>query len=870
MDEKKFEEILNYICDFKTTEQFTARFSPVSEYVREHPAEAEEVFAEVRKWGTRLSRTVERKLIAAAEKLAAEDNMLLWDTVCEAFPQNCKAAMYKEQKEDIQSILSSDKLDLYSLNVCMRINKKMVRHFLQTDEKLLAKVDKMLDNPKYFYRIEALHKSGDLDGVLDMDEKIAQVQKNFNHLSGGVVFDILRGKQYENDIKEVEKYDKVLKLLQDYYKQTRYLSNYRDKDLFHTEYHQKPNGDYLELIGKFKDYPEVEKLVEEKVGKLYSYFSYPMLSSDRDADKRYQKIDRFSYVCTEGGDKFAENMKKELLKDVSSPESAFYIKYAADVLSQYDCEERYALTVTEIIPQIIDKHPDVCETLIGAMKQERKYHVVGAKTTERIVKELCEHPDSAVSKFYLEHLGDLYKGDNDGGATLYIWSAAEILRANKAEHPEICEKITDYMAALIEEEKDDYKHIYGDYDGFSIAHYIESLADAYAVYPTEKLKTLLNEGAAHLEASEENITTYAAVSEQTGLKTYDKLIYDALSKKTDNHVRLCNLKEGIEYTGALVILEEAKTKTLEFYHHYAEPEYVFDCAKLTGNTSLTKILLSSACSDKLQFVNADKLLQLPDLREININLNEEEAHKLYKSLMKHKPRNLHRIGANVKFSDKEVNNLMTKYYDLSIDGVARVFIHMRNAAVIATLDGTYCLSEAASEGVLADYLSVLPPEERPSFKQLSEKDKKTGKSPLEVLREPASGYYDKLLKVADVIGDEKVKTQVELRKLVKEGKLIEFLQNSSAEQWPKLESLCWKSPIFDNETIFDLLRKDEDKLEVLKIMQVSDQDIAKLGDTKSMGEAVDQWLSQQKAERDNATAQAAFKAWQESRGINKK
>lgn len=845
-------------------------------------------FNKVKKDGASFDNYGEEKAWDLARMVYEGVSLDYRETVSEVFPQNPNSRVYNDMKEDLRTILQSDKLDIYQIDACLKLDRSLAIKMLNEDKKLQTKVEDSLSNPENFLLLEEIKKRGTLKGVLNVDKLLKTATKRLYALPGKDVFRILR--HNHDNLEQEQRAAKLCEILDNYYNQTEDLSSRNDNDLFYTSYKDasywgETEKSWLDEVGKYTDQPAMEKMLEKRLARIYSLYAYPGINWDRDDDKKGGKRYKghsFCYMSRKGAENFAEKMAESLLKDPQSPQSKFYLQYAKTVFDQREFGHLYLEmaekllpkllpqnSVEKLLPKLLSKHMEICQKMYKDMdRSSMKDMEVHKPIAEKWKVELLRNPDSELSKFYLEYA----KYPSSHYVYNFLDMAKDVMEHYKDTRPDVCDKLCEsvtYAARIDENVQDSY------------------LVELYEIYPNPKLEEHISNGLRKLDPEHEtdDITDYATRYEATGLSGYKDLVAKCLETaitKRLGYVELEGLDGKYAYKDMFEQMRQAGVKEIHFQTRKGSEKgknFALDADLFVPNNNL-RVLRSSYHYDSgmphsMILVNPEKLLeQAPNLEILSFATDDIGREAVYKALMKHKPAKLEHL--DIELSTKKAIELMKKYPDLCVGDRYEKDeefhkLYARNSCVIAAIagkDGKERLKRAIEEGVLVETLTVMPKEKLPKKEDFDKEimglmHEKYGKDTAKTMQQ-----------IAQFSGIEELKQEAELLQAVHDKKVVEYLQSLPQDQRPNIEKLS-QPTMFGlqkpgkEKSIFDEIKavyKDADEYtkvvkEVLSAIGVSKKDIERAADRKDIGEAAVMLLQEEQLAQRNQQGKADFMAW---------
>lgn len=729
---------------------------------------------------------------------------------------------YLDKKNDIRRILSSADLDFQLLDLCLDINEDATIALLRNDNKIRDNVKKLFGDCKTYMKQKKLAGFFEKNNMKEFGELVKQSAEKLKKLPGEEIFAIMDTNivPAKHDLRPL---NNVLDL---YYKQTSELSRRAPESwLYYCHIGQSGYWDdyklgLLDYVGKYKDVPILEELLEEKLGRTYAHYSY-------------HENARFRSVRQEGVVKFEENLYKEIKKDINSPKAAFYLKFAKDVLSWNEYSYKYAEFASFMMENYFDKNPELCKGIIAELKNKYGYYVDDSKKKfkQDMIKSLKKDSYSPKSQFYVEQAANILftqKIDESGlDKGEYRSFVSEAVNALKDKNPELCDKIC----------KDAVPHLK---DG--------DLVELYITYPSKELEESIKQYAEKLSESKQKINI---------IKLYEHIL----------QIKLPAMEKALEriLTSNKVVLDKKRDENVDY-------KPLIDKIR---TLPIEKLSISSGANWVKELFPLSEILKLPDLKELRLELKTEEATEAYKILMHEKPENLQKLDISLSF--EQSNDLMKKYPDLLIEG-GQYDLYDRNETVIKAKSKADPLLYAINEEVWLEYLSVLPVKKQPTLQDFI----KPEKNYFELIRKKADNlekYQQAIIKAAEFINDQSVKDEIALWKAAKEHNIVEHLQQLPEDRRPTLEYMSKPLVTYgENTTMWDIIkksyRKDKDEHsevlgKILQLYKVDEKEIDKLSKLSNISDAITMWKAKQDIEKGEAAAQAAFKAWQESKGNRK-
>lgn len=804
------------------------------------------------------------------------------ETLSEIFPEYADSRLYKDMKADLLTILQSEKLDIYQIDACLKLDADLTRKMLREDKKLREKVEDSLSNPENFLLLEEMKKSGRLGDLFDTDKLLKTATERLYAMSGKDVFRILR--HGHNNMEQEQRAEKLYDILSEYYDQTEYLNHRHDTDLCYTSYNKDERWgakqkSWLQEVGKYADQPAMEKMLEQRVARIYSYFSYPAINL-REGKERY--VERsFSYMSRAGAEMYAELMTQSLLADPTSTQSKFYLENAKAVFDQYRCEYLYLEVAEKVLPKLLPTHPEICDKMYKEMDESSMRHVrVSKETVEKWQKTILENPDSELAKFYLEHIK--YPSSH------YVYDlldvAKTVFKEFKETRPDVCDKLCEtviHSARLGNERR-----------GGNVQE--EYLAELYAIYPNPQLSEHMNKG---LESEEINkdwsyIASYAERFEITGLEGYKKLIAKCIEESfhpkydlgyAKGRLEINDLSDKYTYKEMFEQIRQSNVIAITVYSRNKKEEtsFALDAGLLVPNKKLRQLgsyyHYDSKLPAKQILLNPEKLLeQAPNLEKLEYTTDDAGRDAAFTFLMRQKPENLMEI--NLQFSDEQAILLMEKYpglvvgdrYDKKSEKAEKLF--SRNQKIVDAIEeknGKERVRKAINNGVLMEVMSVMPKSKMP---KLEDFDDEIMKLMREKYGQDAAQTMQKIAKLSKLDG---VQKESELLMAVRDKKVVEYLRSLPASERPSVAKLSkptalgLRKPDGSGMSVFEEIRKvykNEGEYlmvakEVLTIVGVTKNDIEKAAGREDIGDALKMLMEEKQIAKEKEQGKADFMAW---------
>lgn len=764
-------------------------------------------------------------------------------------PYDFDELIYLDKKDFLQKLLQSDKLNLYKLDTCLHLDKYLTMDLLSQDKKLEEKVDKLFDDNETFYIQEKIAKEGLLEGIVDTKKKFAATEKRVSELSGKEVFKIWRNKL--EDIADYANADLLYRVTSAYYQQVEDLSM-RDNgaDLHYSHYGSygsslwNNRGDFLNIIGMFKDDAVIEEEIEKRVGRLYGYFAYPPREGCKDKPRPTERTRPFSYVSS--GDGFLEEMKKSLKQDPQSVETKFYINNFPEVALAQNKTNVYTELFFKMAPKLIDEHPELCAKWwkqIGRMK---------SVDLSNALKQIAKDPDSNMSKLYLDGMKDVLSCLSNRDLAKYAEGVIPIVQNNKEKRPDLCQSLVNSLAVSLYNDNYDINW-----------HEKDAICDLYLAYPTKEMAQALEKTGPIVRLGIEKMAQYAAA---TGFDSYKKALEKRIAEYKDRELELGEyeryaLNEGFTYQILFEQLAKAKVSNLSIGNLPKD----FNTEGLLQDKDLISLTLKGK-----KIEHPEKLIEgLPNLQYLELSTNGDGTQAIYESLLRCKPEKLERLY--VPLPKDKADELMEKYPDLNVYGGSEN-LRSRNMNIIKIKKSKEPMKEAIEEGLLAVYLQVVPEDKRPSI------DDVVTQSCLDVMREKykEEDYYAMLGKLSEVAKPGKNNRKIALVCAVADNKVVEYLESLKSEDRPSLAEFYEPNDlIFNNSkekpSLLDIIRDNSgDKEEqayvigrVLSLLHVDKKDIEIITDrVDNIEGAVKEWQEQKALNQASQASLDAFRQWQ--------
>lgn len=835
-----------------------------------------------------------------------------------------EAKLKEDKTKDIQTILNLKDLNIYQLTVCLDIDEKITGEILRKNKELSDKVYQLFVNPHTYKTQKNIRER--LVAGFDVDKAFKTCEGNLRSLSGDEVFTILTAPVAKGDMEKVKDAQNLKRVLTTFYEQTTMLSKRAPNAILYydnigkEEIWREDRNPLLELVGKYSDKPELEEMLQDRIGKIFSLHSYHEEETD------------FKGLTTVGANAFQKHMVEELLADPTSDKAKFYVKFADKVLNQNEtriryldmlahthqilqehypqeykqmikhidnvknptedeqedfnallfrelsdgqntpaaqfCVERlkgiyrgkgsakiYLQMVNKIIPQIAETQPEICdkmsEILPEICKKDNRYDV-GDKYRGYMEDEVVEHPDSRLSKFYLDNFAKVLDLDDQIATATYIVSAtgnspdfkeiADRLCHDIATNPEYVNRFNDYVK--YRRGRREFNVVWtGDMEEIGIT--------LYEMHPTPEHAEAIAKMAEKIEPKADEFGHYYAASQLSGLKCFDKLMDTVLQKEKE--VDMSMYISGLSYTDLINRIEQNADKM-------------------------------SVSTLRVRFNGSD-------------DMTTEEKEHLFEVLMKNKPKSLHKIRGHINFTYEQCMALMEKYPDLYIEskGVytdetkrkAHNKLQSRNEKIIQILDYEKGITAAAWEKLLIEVLPLLPKKKLPTMEELSkpveteywdsygQEHEVRCVSTFHLLQQRyGSDYKEVVSKLAEFCKDDKLKQEVALWKAMEDGTIVQYLEQLPDNKRPTIEQLSGPMPSNPHHAAKDAFWNTLDRLTkrkedgamivagVLKALKISDKDAELLAQKGgNIGDAVSAMYTEQKFEKQRKEAQNDFMAW---------
>lgn len=808
--------------------------------------------------------------------------------------------LYQEKKSDIKRILQSPDLDFQLLDLCLAINKTATIALLRNDANIRKNTEKLFADCKTYMKQKELVKLFEANSIKTFGGFLQQSAKNMKKLSVEEVFAAM-------DMDNVPaKYDlqSLAEVLDLYYKQTYELSGRSPTsylyycDIGSPGYWNEHKLGLLNHVGKYRDVPVLEEFLEEKLGRAYAHYSY-------------HEHAEFNSVEPEGINEFEKRLYEAMKKDIESPEARFYLQHGNKVLALKGYTDKFCKLMNELHDNYFEKYPKLVGSYLSVIKDLPSDSYCGyvdklkAKLKKDILENFKNDPTSVKSQIYIEQAANIFsvQGGNVLNGKKYAEFLIEAIGILKGKHPEICDR-------LCKE---------------ALPYLGENVCAVYGAYHNKDLENAIN---GEFGKTLENIQEYMELRELPDLRHYQREILKELDKMIEqlNPVKIyefaeitklpvfeqiLDLKLSIDYSENF---KQKKNPDIDYgrlmdkvrshigYISLSQDSvWMIADGLLKDNNKIKRLDLRNCeidCKDLLTAPNLEiincydakinnlpEIMKAPNIKEIAANVNSGEEEAFVNALLTSKPDSL--IITRPVGTHEQRMEILQKYPNFTFEGSIyndeERKLNYRNEKIqnLATI------KDAIEKGLLTEYLQVLPKDKAPTlgeFMQQVEVEGRQFDNCFEYIYKStgkAEHYPEVLSRIAERCGLEEIKKEAELLNAIVKGELKSYIQAKQADRKEIFELLLQPmNSLGKSKSAIDYLEKitsDKEKFNditasILIELGATKEDIKMLGDYNENGrlnEAIYQIARKQEINDSDAAAQAAFKAWQESKGIKR-
>lgn len=845
---------------------------------------------------------------------------LIYEVLNKTATQNKLA---EDKKKDIQTLLNLKDLNIYQLEVCLDISPELTGEILRQNKELSDKVYKLFVNPQTYNIQKDIRRT--LQAGFDVDEAFKECERNLRALSGDEVFTILTTPIPEADKEKRQDAKQIKKVLDDYYAQTRLLSKRApDAQLNYDGFADdkrwtEDKNALLEIIGKYADKPSLEKMMEERIGKIFSLYSY------------HEEKTEFQCLSSAGAEAFQKNMVEELRADPTSDKAKFYVKYADAVLNQNETRIKFMDMLAQLHPVLAEHYPKEYKTMLK--------HIDNIKNpTEKeredfnalLFRELNSGQNTPAAQFCVDRIKGIYLGR--GSIENYLQMVSKVIPQIADTQPEICNKMSEIMPEIKGGryyEGDVYKKYMADEilarpESRLSRFYVENFAKVMNLEDQIEVATNIVE---EVHDSKDFADRFKAIADSmcrdiAANPEYSELFNNLIKYKRyhNNYVIGCGerdfeklgytlyqLNPTPEQTEAITKMAAAIKPDKELFGHYYAGSQATGLDCFDGLMDTVLQTADEACVDiwdkKIPYADLIKRIQqIGDkmtVKDLKIkDMPDQDGTALYKALMAHKPKHLHYIGG-VNFKFEQCMELMQKYPDLYLgDGgyynqpeeKRKEYSKLcgRNHDVYKILDYNSGIESAIKQHLLLEALPAMDEKHYMSMEEMSkpgevsyyDSELKSHKVEYRSIFELIRRYYDReeYNEVVDTLArfckDDKLKKEVALWKAIEDGSIAQYLEQMPPKERPTIAQLSQpmpSNPYFSDQDAFwktlnSVAGKKEDGImmikDVLKTLKVTDKEaelLAQKGD--NLGEVLGTLDAERKIAQQQKENMNDFMAW---------
>ena len=711
------------------------------------------------------------------------------------------------------------------------------------------------DEPDYFKeRATAAEK---LNKLFDFEGKFADTVQRTKELPGEKCYEICM-----TPIEQIEAYvqaQNLREVLETYYDQTSFLAERRDNDLFYTYLHGDNAFAYAEkalsMIGKYRNCPEFEKMIEDKTAALISMQTI-------DGQER-----SFSYFSRSGVSAFRRHMAEAALKDPTSEDSLFYFEHEENVFKQ-DVDNHNGSS--EMYAQIAAAHPDLFEGI-------ESYDAAGfAKLYDK------SHDERLVPILTAKVKGMKHKdGTLPLEAKVLAYTYAEIT-GNK-ELKEMAVMPIDELrisgkALRVFKDDVDYQPLFEELWGADKDKIIiENITQEDT--KTKPFRNLISENP-YLREIEFNDRNEIEIDAKS-------LLNPNLKKINLGYIVVSNIEELIEL---LPDMEEIASWTDK------NTDKIYASLMKKRPEKLERVHIRDKNGESYQLMRKypDLLVNDSDRSRSDLqwrnaaivsakkskDINDVISVVYHKGIVEY----LELIDEKDRPSFEDLSNKKEEYpYKNCFDVMKEKYgdQYLATLAVVAGLCGLTeikkeaAIREAVQEVRVLEYLSTAKPEDWPTFEDLNKKSELFGeKSCFELMRDQyGEGYIDVLAEVAVLCGLSEIKKEAELLKAAKDKSVAEHIMSIKEDKRPTFASLC--APTIctnDGRSVIDQIKKSYNEEEyanvmadILSLTKATKEDMQSLEGDEKFGEIVKQYAKRQQREQNVAASKSAFEKCKQER-----
>lgn len=776
---------------------------------------------------------------------------------------------YKDMKADVKRILSPEDLSLGMVYYCFRrLSQNATVNAIISDPKLKAKVKDLFKDHKTLFLQREINQYMKRFGISDFEPLVKATEECLKQQPGAEVFAVMDTLLY--DLEEVKALSVLREVQDQYYDQTETLTGYPPTcylyyhDEGHDSYWNDDDGARLKILdylGTYRDNPPLEEVLEEKIGRIYAYYSYHELHTDK-------KLNSVSKVAA---DRFEKRMYEELEKDIDSPESKFFLKHAPKVFRYDKVGDKYIKLAIHMLDNYQETRPELCREVFAGMKEVSYYRDCCPEEAQRVREELKNHPESEVAKLYWEHFSTMFDYDE------YASLVKTTIEKHKEDNPQMCEAVC---------------------KGFAKEGKLEDVEELYTKFPNTDLAERITSDIGKYSYSLPHLYEYSV---KTGLPCYEEKLRQKLAEK--NVFTVKELQKGVDYKPLYDLVKTIPNiTTIEVDQDKITSKQLRGI--LEGNNNITTVNFSSKVSSadagvlakapnlerinaggSLQLISPDKIIrELPNIKCIgrNIEFDKVDADNLFKALMEHKPENLEEIPQSA-LTDKQAEQLMRKYPDMVVgdrytDNTTLNNLQARNQRVIDAKTLEKPIWYTIDNKILNEYLSSVPAEKHFTYEDFTKPLKagdKTYNNAFDFMREKyKSKFEEELLKTAELLGFEAVEKELKLVQALKEHRAAEYLESLPTAERPTLQQLSEPMQFSLDETNFwekisSCYPKDEsgksecvnEITKVLNLLNVEPEDIKKISKKNEFITAAEMLSEQRRLQQRTQADKNDFMAW---------
>lgn len=776
---------------------------------------------------------------------------------------------YKDMKADVKRILSSEDLSLGMVYYCFRrLSPNATVNAIISNPKLKAKVKDLFKDHKTLFLQREINQYMKRFGISDFEPLVKATEERLKQQPGAEVFAVMDTSLY--DLEEVKALSVLREVQDQYYDQTETLTGYPATcylyyhDEGHDSYWNNDEGARLKILdylGTYRDNPPLEDVLEEKIGRIFAYYSYHELYTDK-------KLNSISEVAA---NRFEKRLYEALEKDIDSPESKFYLKHAPKVFRYDRVGDKYVKLAMYMLDNYQETRPELCEEVFDGLKEVSYYRDDCREASQRVREELRHDPASDKAKLYWQYFSKMFDYEE------YAEMVNKTVKEHKEDNPQLCDMIC---------------------KGFAKTGKEEDVKKLYLEFPNADLADRMAEDVKNYSHSIPELYEYFA---RTGLKCFEDKMREKLAEK--NTLRIVNLKKDMDYQPLfdmlktmpnIITVEIGESMSKKQLHGLFDGNDNITCAKF-GNAVKTidaDVFTKARNLEKIDSVNVDgfvltspeKIIQhLPAIRVIgHSKFNKDGAEKLFKALMVHKPASLEAIPQS-ELTDKQAEQLMRKYPDLVVgyysgNEMLRT-LQSRNKDVINAKTLHKPLRHIIDSKILNEFLVSVPADKRPTYEDFSqpmtEQSGEKFDSYFDFMRKKYGRRFEpELLKTAQLLKFTEAEKELKLLEAAKNHKAAKYIESLPPEERPTLKqlsepmqySLCKESFWKRLEDCYNDDEKGENECinemkKVLQVLNVSDEELKEADPQSRLVSAAGMLLEQRRLKQEMQAGKDDFMAW---------